>query len=215
MPNVMLTAHADRILGRNGRMIRAVEALGVHHELVRVGDVLARDERGAHALVAHADAVAHRDGVEDDRLAAGLIDRRVEDVGVGADVDVVGLRDVGGGAHAAFDARRNAHAGLQIDIAVGADLIAGFPTEDEAAHMANLSIVRELCKLLGGEVTVESEVGKGSTFTVLIPWSRAEVGRGDSLTTGSSSVGGGSGPSESTTAWSNASANPSTAATPR
>ena len=28
-------------------------------------------------------------------------------------------------------------------IAVGADLIAGFPTEDEAAHRANLSIVRE------------------------------------------------------------------------
>jgi threonylcarbamoyladenosine tRNA methylthiotransferase MtaB len=30
------------------------------------------------------------------------------------------------------------------DIAIGADLIAGFPTEDEAMHQANLSIVREL-----------------------------------------------------------------------
>lgn len=30
------------------------------------------------------------------------------------------------------------------DIAIGADLIAGFPTEDEAHHAANLSIVREL-----------------------------------------------------------------------
>jgi predicted protein tyrosine phosphatase len=28
MPNPMLIGHADRILGRNGRMIRAVEALG-------------------------------------------------------------------------------------------------------------------------------------------------------------------------------------------
>jgi len=28
MPNPMLVSHADRILGRNGRMIRAVEALG-------------------------------------------------------------------------------------------------------------------------------------------------------------------------------------------
>jgi predicted protein tyrosine phosphatase len=27
-PNAMLVAHADRILGRNGRMIRAIEALG-------------------------------------------------------------------------------------------------------------------------------------------------------------------------------------------
>lgn len=30
------------------------------------------------------------------------------------------------------------------EIAIGADLIAGFPTEDEAAHHANLSIVRDL-----------------------------------------------------------------------
>lgn len=30
------------------------------------------------------------------------------------------------------------------DIAIGADLIAGFPTEDEAAHRANLSIVADL-----------------------------------------------------------------------
>ena len=30
------------------------------------------------------------------------------------------------------------------DIAIGADLIAGFPTEDEAAHAENLSIIREL-----------------------------------------------------------------------
>ncbi|MGH6786543.1 MAG: MiaB/RimO family radical SAM methylthiotransferase [Novosphingobium sp.] len=30
------------------------------------------------------------------------------------------------------------------EIAIGADLIAGFPTEDEAAHRANLSIIREL-----------------------------------------------------------------------
>lgn len=37
------------------------------------------------------------------------------------------------------------------DIALGADLIAGFPTEDEAAHQANLSIIEEL-KLVHGHI---------------------------------------------------------------
>jgi threonylcarbamoyladenosine tRNA methylthiotransferase MtaB len=35
------------------------------------------------------------------------------------------------------------------EIAIGADLIAGFPTEDEAMHRANLSIVRELSVVHG------------------------------------------------------------------
>ncbi|RPH83287.1 MAG: ATP-binding protein, partial [Planctomycetaceae bacterium] len=39
-----------------------------------------------------------------------------------------------------------------------------------------LSIVKELSKLLGGEVGFESELGTGSTFWVTIPW-RLDVGR--------------------------------------
>ncbi|NUQ19811.1 MAG: hypothetical protein HOQ09_02510, partial [Gemmatimonadaceae bacterium] len=37
-----------------------------------------------------------------------------------------------------------------------------------------LPISRRLARLLGGEVTVQSALGKGSTFTIWIP-----VGRGD------------------------------------
>jgi signal transduction histidine kinase len=33
-----------------------------------------------------------------------------------------------------------------------------------------LSIVREICKMLEGEIRVESQLGIGSTFTVLLPW---------------------------------------------
>jgi signal transduction histidine kinase len=42
-----------------------------------------------------------------------------------------------------------------------------------------LSIVKELCKLLGGEVSVASELGKGSTFTVRLPWTLSEPTRAD------------------------------------
>jgi len=43
-----------------------------------------------------------------------------------------------------------------------------------------LSIVRELCILLGGEVILTSELGKGSAFTVRLPWTAADVSRRDS-----------------------------------
>ena len=32
-----------------------------------------------------------------------------------------------------------------------------------------LALSRRLCRMMGGDVTVESEVGKGSTFTVRLP----------------------------------------------
>ncbi len=43
-----------------------------------------------------------------------------------------------------------------------------------------LSICRELCRLMGGRILVESEFGKGSTFTVHLPLQRASALEGPS-----------------------------------
>lgn len=38
-----------------------------------------------------------------------------------------------------------------------------------------LAITRRLCQMMGGDVTVASEVGKGSTFTVHLPFAASRT----------------------------------------
>jgi signal transduction histidine kinase len=53
-------------------------------------------------------------------------------------------------------------------------------TREYSGSGLGLSIVRELSKLLGGEVSAESQLGHGSTFTVRLPWNLADEPRLDS-----------------------------------
>ena len=43
-----------------------------------------------------------------------------------------------------------------------------------------LSIVREICKMLEGEIAIESQLGIGSTFTVRLPWTLEPKARAES-----------------------------------
>ena len=53
-------------------------------------------------------------------------------------------------------------------------------TREYAGTGLGLSIVKELSKLLGGEISFESELGRGSAFTIRLPWRRTEPSRVES-----------------------------------
>ena len=48
-------------------------------------------------------------------------------------------------------------------------------TREFAGTGLGLSIVKELAKLLGGEVDFESELGRGSRFWVTLPWRLPDI----------------------------------------
>ena len=69
---------------------QAVEEIAARHQLNRVCDHFAADQRGFHALRAHRDAVVDGDGVELHRRAAGLANAFLERLGDLAQMHIAG-----------------------------------------------------------------------------------------------------------------------------
>jgi threonylcarbamoyladenosine tRNA methylthiotransferase MtaB len=58
---------------------------------------------------------------------------------------------------------------LRPDLTIGADLIAGFPTEDDRAHAANLSIIAELGIVHGHVFPYSARAGTPAARMPLVP----------------------------------------------
>jgi hypothetical protein len=64
--------------------------MAAHRQLDRIGDQVARGERGLHALVAHGDAVGHRDGGELAGRSAGTVDAELHRLRLAIERNVAG-----------------------------------------------------------------------------------------------------------------------------
>ncbi len=76
------------ILSQLGMKHQAVQGVRLGHDLHRVGDDLARDQRVVHALVVHGDAVADADDVELQGDAAALVHPELHLLSNGVEVHV-------------------------------------------------------------------------------------------------------------------------------
>ena len=82
--------HARQALVAAGERHQRVVAVAAHGQLDRIGDDLAADQRGLHALMAHGDAVGHRDGRELARRAPCRRDAVLHRLGLAVQGNVAG-----------------------------------------------------------------------------------------------------------------------------
>ncbi len=91
--------HARQTLVAAGDGNHGVEPLCVHDQFDRVGDDLARDQRGLHSFVPHGDGIRDSDGHELDGYATGSADAFLRVIGQSVEVHVARRHLVPGGGH--------------------------------------------------------------------------------------------------------------------
>lgn len=152
-------------------------AMPLQREPIRLGDVVARSvdlyhdvaEAKGVALVANAvnGATVSGDRVRLEQVAANLVDNAVKYTPRGGQVTVDVARDNGRALLRVTDT------GPGIPAAevqrIWDRLFRGDRSRAERGLGLGLSLVKAIVKAHGGTVSVESEVGKGSTFTVSLP----------------------------------------------
>jgi signal transduction histidine kinase len=172
---------ADRVLVMLNTLMDISEAesgaMPLKREPIRLSEVVARalelyrdvaDAKGV-ALTAstHADALVSADRVRLEQVAANLIDNAVKYTPRGGQVmvevaregptAVMRVRDTGSGIPSAEQPR------------IWERLFRGDASRTERGLGLGLSLVKAIVEAHGGAVSLDSEVGRGSTFSVLLP----------------------------------------------
>ena len=82
--------HAGQGLVAAGEADQRIVAMAAHGQLDGIGDQVARDQRGLHALMAHGDAVGDGDGGELTRRAERLLHTALDRLGLAREGDIAG-----------------------------------------------------------------------------------------------------------------------------
>ena len=158
-------------LSRDGRRTFYPEAVNMPATMQMLSDA---QRHQAEAIGATISVAPHMPSLVVDRLAieqvfGNLIDNAVKYL----DKDRAGRIEVGGliieGGYVRYDVRDNGRGIDTKDHARIFELFRRSGPQDQAGEGIGLAYVQSLVRALGGRITVSSELGKGSIFSVTLP----------------------------------------------
>jgi signal transduction histidine kinase len=167
---VMLNTLMDISEAESGTMQLTREPVSLHDIVDRAVDLYrdVAEAKGIIVSVAPGDAVTvSGDRTRLEQVAANLVDNAVKYTSAGGRVDVEVARD----GDRALVRVRDSGAGIPADELprIWDRLFRGDTSRTERGLGLGLSLVKAIVEAHGGSVAVESEPGRGSTFTVVLP----------------------------------------------